>query len=167
MLWSPTIRAALIAGTPSRPVAGNADGPPFDRPARGWYWEVVGPRNVLRSRSLDGASIDVPEFRRPAREQRPAAADGPGPRNAALHFRIQQVTVWAHTSVTILVSAPRSAVNGPLREAMTTLSISLAVLGLALVLAIVLQVRLGLRPLERLRRAVADVRSGRSERVPA
>jgi signal transduction histidine kinase len=50
---------------------------------------------------------------------------------------------------------------------MTTLAISLGVLGLALVVAIVLQVRLGLRPLERLRQAVADVRSGRSETVPA
>jgi signal transduction histidine kinase len=50
---------------------------------------------------------------------------------------------------------------------MTTLAISLAVLGIALVLAILLQVRLGLRPLERLRQAVADVRTGRSERVPA
>jgi signal transduction histidine kinase len=76
------------------------------------------------------------------------------------------VTV-GRTPVTIVASAPRSAVNGPLREAMTTLAISLAVLGLALVLAIVLQVRLGLRPLERLRQSVADVRSGRSERVPA
>src|SRR5476649_1226652 len=40
-------------------VAGNPDGPPFDRSARGWYWEVVGPRNVLLSRSLEGAAIDV------------------------------------------------------------------------------------------------------------
>jgi signal transduction histidine kinase len=147
-------------------VVGNADGPPFDRPARGWYWEVIGPRNVLRSRSLEGASIDVPEFHRPPREERPAVADGTGPRNAALHFRIQKVKV-GRTPITIVVSAPRSAVIGPLREAMTTLAISLAVLGLALVLAIVLQVRLGLRPLERLRQAVADVRTGRSERVPA
>src|SRR5665213_1866785 len=29
---------------------GNADGPPFDRPVHGWYWEVVGPKNVLHSR---------------------------------------------------------------------------------------------------------------------
>jgi signal transduction histidine kinase len=50
---------------------------------------------------------------------------------------------------------------------MTTLGISLALLGLALVLAIVLQIRLGLRPLERLRQALADVRTGRSERVPS
>jgi signal transduction histidine kinase len=147
-------------------VTGNADGPPFDRPARGWYWEAVGTRNVLRSRSLEGASIDVPELRRPPHEERPAPADGIGPGNAALHFRIQQATV-GRTPVTVVVSAPRSAVSGPLREAMMTLAISLGVLGFALVLAIVLQVRLGLRPLERLRQAVADVRTGRSERVPA
>lgn len=146
-------------------LTGNADGPPFNRPVRGWYWEVIGPKNVLRSRSLEGANIDVPEFRRPPREERPAPAEGVGPRNTALHFRIQRVTV-GRTPLTIVVSAPRSAVNGPLREAMMTLAISLAVLGLALVLAIVLQVRLGLRPLERLRQAVADVRTGRSERVP-
>jgi len=45
-------------------LAGNADGPPFNRPARGWYWEVVGPRNVLCSRSLEGANLDIPDFRR-------------------------------------------------------------------------------------------------------
>jgi signal transduction histidine kinase len=147
-------------------VMGNADGPPFDRPARGWFWEVVGPKNVLRSRSLEGASINVPAFRRPPRQERPIAAEGAGPRNAALHFRMQHVTV-GRTPIIIVVSAPRSAVNGPLREAMTTLAISLAVLGLALILAIVLQIRLGLRPLERLRQSVANVRAGRSERVPA
>jgi signal transduction histidine kinase len=147
-------------------VAGNTDGPPFDRPARGWYWQVIGPRNVLRSRSLEGASIDVPESRRPPREGRSTSADGTGPRSEALHFRIQRVTV-GRIPTTIVVSAPRSAVIGPLREAMTTLAISLVLLGLALVLAIVLQVRLGLRPLERLRQAVADVRTGRSEKVPA
>jgi signal transduction histidine kinase len=147
-------------------VAGNADGPPFDRLARGWYWQVSGSNNELRSRSLAGAHLDIPPFHRPPREQRPAPADGPGPGNEALHFRIQQAMI-GNIPVTIVASAPRAAVNGPLREAMTTLAISLTVLGLALVLAIVLQVRLGLRPLERLRQAVADVRAGRRERVPS
>lgn len=154
-------------------VAGNADGPPFDRPGHGWCWEVIGPGNVLRSRSIEGDGIDVPEFRRPPHERRPVSGElrpisdeGSGPRNEALHFRIQQAVI-GRTPVTILVAAPRAAVSGPLREAMTTLAISLAVLGVALVLAIVLQVRLGLRPLGRLRQAVADVRTGRSERVPA
>jgi signal transduction histidine kinase len=147
-------------------VAGNADGPPFDRPAHGWYWEIVGPKNLLRSRSLEGAGLDVPEYHRPPRKERPAPAEGVVPKNEPLHFRIQPATS-GQTPVTIVATAPRAAVRGPLREAMTTLAVSLAALGLALILAIMLQVRLGLRPLERLRRAVADVRAGRSDRVPA
>ncbi|HZK91777.1 MAG TPA: sensor histidine kinase [Stellaceae bacterium] len=147
-------------------IAGNADGPPFDRPAHGWYWEIVGPRNQLRSRSLAGATVDVSEFHRPPHGEHPAPAEGIGPGNEPLHFRIQQARTGG-TQVIIVATAPRAAVRGPLREAMTTLAVSLAGLGLALIVAIVLQVRLGLRPLERLRRAVADVRTGRSDRVPA
>lgn len=146
-------------------VAGNADGPPFDRPARGWYWQISGPVNVLRSRSLEGAGLDVPERRRPQRELRPPA-ETVGPLTMPLHLRIRQIMV-GRAPVTIVVSAPRAAVNRPLREAMATLAVSLAVLGLALVLAIVLQVRLGLRPLARLREAISDVTAGRSETVPA
>src|ERR1700712_528896 len=41
-------------------LAGNADGPPFERPRRGWYWQVTGPNNNLRSASLDGADLDNP-----------------------------------------------------------------------------------------------------------
>ncbi|MBS0530562.1 MAG: sensor histidine kinase [Proteobacteria bacterium] len=160
-------------------LAGNADGPPFERKRRGWYWQVTGPINTLRSASLDGADLrnpvlrDIDERRPPppmkdhdAPEERPRPADGPGPDNDHLHYRIKQMKVGT-TDVMVVVSAPRGAVLGPLREAMTTLGISLALLGLALVLAMVLQIRLGLRPLERLRRALADVRNGGSERVPS
>lgn len=165
-------------------LAGNADGPPFERARRGWYWQVDGPTNALRSSSLEGADLDAPaiserlqrpppppppprddERDRGARENRPMPADGPGPDGEALHYRIKQVATPAGAA-TIIVAAPRGAVMGPLREAMTTLAISLGVLGVALLLAIMLQVRLGLRPLERLRRAVADVRSGALARLP-
>jgi signal transduction histidine kinase len=158
-------------------LAGSADGPPFDRPGRGWYWQVSGPHNVLGSRSLNGAALDVPQLPLPPPPpptnrdgppagERPRPADGPGPDAVPLHFRIKPLSING-TPATIVVSAPRDAVIGPWREAMTTLGLSLAALGLALVLAIVLQIRLGLRPLERLRRDLADVRTGRSERVPA
>ncbi len=147
-------------------LAGNADGPPFDRPARGWYWEVAGPANVVRSGSLGGVSIDVPPVHRRPFDTRPVPGDGTGPRGEHLHFRVQYLVVDG-THVTLVATAPRSAVNGPLRQAMVTLALSLAVLGIALVLAVVFQVRLGLRPLTRLRDAVADIRSGRSERLPA
>ncbi|MET0676534.1 MAG: HAMP domain-containing sensor histidine kinase [Bradyrhizobium sp.] len=187
------LSSMLRAGDDGRlSLTGNADGPPFERRRRGWYWQVMGPRNALRSQSLDGADLDVPDaseiMARPpppptrgdrppkdgrpkdgqkdGQKDRPRPGDGRGPDDEQLHYRIQQVTV-SGTPATIVVSAPRGAVWGPLREAMTTLAISLGVLGTALVLAIMLQVRLGLRPLERLRQSVADVRAGRSERVPA
>jgi signal transduction histidine kinase len=165
-------------------LTGSADGPPFERRRRGWYWQVTGPNNILRSQSLDGADLDLPDVaetaarppRPPPRDDghpgegrpkdRPKPADGPGPDDERLHYRIQRIMV-SGTPATIMVSSPRAAVWGPLREAMTTLAISLGVLGIALVLAIMLQVRLGLRPLERLRQSVADVRAGRSERVPS
>jgi signal transduction histidine kinase len=160
-------------------LAGDANGPPFERVRRGWYWQTTGPNNTLRSASLDGADLDNPALRerderrplppkkdRDAREERPRPADGIGPDDEHLHYRLKSVKVGA-IDVMIVASAPRAAVLGPLREAMTTLGISLALLGLALVLAIVLQIRLGLRPLEQLRQALADVRTGRSEHVPS
>jgi signal transduction histidine kinase len=147
-------------------LAGNADGPPFDRPLRGWYWEVTGPANRLRSRSLEGFDLVVPADHPPPRHEHPAPADGPGPNARPVHFRIQHVMV-RDAQLVLVATAPRMAVIGPLREAMATLALSLAVLGLALVLAIVIQVRLGLRPLEQLRQAVADVRAGRAQRLPS
>jgi signal transduction histidine kinase len=160
-------------------LAGNADGPPFERLRRGWYWQATGPNNALRSASLDGADLNnsvlrerdarrppPPKTEHDAREDRPRPADGIGPDEEHLHYRLKSVKIGT-IDVMIVASAPRGAVLGPLREAMTTLGISLAVLGLALVFAIFLQVRIGLRPLERLRRALADVRAGRSERVPS
>ncbi|RYX94956.1 MAG: HAMP domain-containing histidine kinase [Bradyrhizobiaceae bacterium] len=167
-------------------LAGNADGPPFERVRRGWYWQITGPNNVLRSASLEGADIsdaartvrDGPppppakkgrkndSDERADRDSHPRPADGAGPGEEYLHYRIKQADV-AGVPVAIVVSAPRAAVWGPLREAMTTLALSLTVLGVALVLAIMLQVRLGLRPLDRLRRSVADVRNGTIHRVPA
>jgi signal transduction histidine kinase len=153
---------------------GSADGPPFDRPARGWYWQVRGPHNTLRSHALGDGTLDLstlsfppppppPPPDRPVPPPRPA--DGPGPNDQALHYRIQRLVIDG-MPVEIVATAPAAAVMGPLREAMTTLGLSLLVLGAALVLAIVFQVRLGLQPLDRLRRAVVDVRAGRQERLP-
>jgi signal transduction histidine kinase len=156
---------------------GAADGPPFDRRRRGWYWKVSGPKNSLLSRSLDGAELDPPDISgrppppppppgddRPP-NRRPAPADGIGPFDQRIHYRILSVSV-SGKPVTIVATAPRSAVLGPLGEAMRTLAISLAVLAIALISAVLIQIRLGLRPLERLRQAVADVRSGIEERIP-
>jgi signal transduction histidine kinase len=146
-------------------LTGDTNGPPFDRPGRGWTWAVIGPVNTLSARSLDGAVLVVPAVHKSPDPGRPAPADGMGPGNQHLHFRVQEVQVGA-TRVTIVATAPRAAVSGPLQDAMTTLAVSLAALWLALMLAILLQVRLGLRPLERLRKTLGEIRRGAREAVP-
>jgi signal transduction histidine kinase len=169
-----------VDGSGNLRLAGSADGPPFDRPRHGWYWQISGPKNVLRSRSLDGATLTYPDINGtplpppppplPAeddapQQDRPAPADGMGPYGRGLHFLILNVSTPAGPA-TIVASSPREAVMGPLWEAMRTLALSLGVLGIVLIGAILIQIRLGLRPLERLRRAVAEVRSGLRDNVP-
>jgi signal transduction histidine kinase len=157
-------------------LSAGADGPPFDRIRRGWYWQVVGPRNALSSMSLAGDRLDdkpvVRDGRQPPAkkgpkkdEARPRPADGLGPSDEWLHYRIKQVEI-AGKPVTIITSAPRAAVLGPLWEALTTVGIAFVILALALIAAMFLQVRLGLRPLDRLRQALTDIRSGKTERIP-
>lgn len=157
-------------------LSATADGPPFDRIGRGWYWQVVGPRNSIASMSLDGARLDdapavkderPPPFKKDAKknQDRPRPADGVGPNDDWLHYRIKQVDV-AGKAVLIITSAPRAAVLGPLWEALSTVGIAFAILALALIAAMFLQVRLGLRPLDRLRQSLVDIRSGKADRLP-
>jgi signal transduction histidine kinase len=160
-------------------LTGSADGPPFDRRKHGWYWQIVGPKNILRSASLDGADLTPPDISqrpkppkppppRPGDDPskvRPAPADGIGPYDQKVHYRILGVPT-SGGAATIIASSPRDAVLGPLWEAMRTLALSLAVLAAALIGAVLIQVRLGLRPLERLRREVAEIRAGLRDRIP-
>jgi signal transduction histidine kinase len=153
------------------------DGPPFDRPRSGWYWQVRQGRGTLRAESLEGRDLRLPEGAAPdgsatgrhSRDpdpDRPRPGDGTGPWGEALILRIQVLPPGAGGAPALLVaSAPAQALNGPLREAGLALAAILGILGLCLVAGTVAQVRLGLRPLERLRRDVAEVRAGRRPRI--
>ncbi|MGU3362339.1 sensor histidine kinase [Methylobacterium sp. M6A4_1b] len=164
------------------------DGPPFDRPRSGWYWQVRQGQNTLRSESLEGRDLRLPGASapaepgrggpwpdRPPRERdsdrrdpdRPEPGDGIGPWGESLILRIQVLAPEGSGPPTLLVaSAPAQALNGPLREAGLALAAILGILGLCLLAGTVAQIRLGLRPLERLRRDVAEVRAGRRHRIP-
>ena len=64
-------------------LAGNADGPPFERPRRGWYWQVTGPENALRSRVARHGRSDAPETRPRHRSSTTIASRGPMDRPAS------------------------------------------------------------------------------------
>ena len=140
----------------------EVDGPPFDRPRSGWFWQVLAPAPVLASRSFAGVSpmLDdgAPDTQKPVTEN-PVMSPAEPLRIRARRFR------FGDRTITVLAAAPRRALAGPLREAMTPLALTLAGLALALIGGVLLQVRLGLRPLAALRADLASVRGGRAERI--
>jgi hypothetical protein len=140
-----------------------ANGPPFDRRHTGWYWKVVASGADLRSPSL-GSDDFVLIASLPENHPRPETIDGRGPDDEPLRVRAQRFRI-DDRSVVIAASAPRHALEGPLREAMTPVALTLGVLALALIGGVLLQVRLGLRPLSRLTEDLQQVRTGRAERI--
>lgn len=145
----------------------TVDGPPFERPLSGWYWEVLAPGPVLRSQSLPGSfpgfalNQTLPEHR-----PHPATVDGLGPGDEPLRVRVRRVPVGAVVA-TIAAAAPLKALAGPLHEALTPLFVTLLLLGAGLIGGVLLQVRVGLRPLAGLRDELILVRTGRAERITA
>jgi signal transduction histidine kinase len=67
--------------------------------------------------------------------------------------------------VVFLTAEDRQPVDSAVRAFATAIAISLAVLGAGLITAVIIQVRVGLQPLFALRREVAAVRTGESERI--
>ena len=139
------------------------DGPPFERPLSGWYWEVLAPGPVLRSQSLLGRDFTLahPTF---DDSPRPVAIDGTGPPNEPLRVRVKRATIGGKV-VAIAAAAPLKALARPLHEALTPLVVTLGLLAAALIGGVLLQVRLGLRPLALLQAKLAEVIGGRAERI--
>ncbi|MDP4002891.1 sensor histidine kinase [Methylobacterium sp. NEAU K] len=156
---------ALRAGLEAGLLARDLDAPPFDREGPGWAWEVRRGVEIVRSGSLRGHDIAVSDPGPDDEPGRPHPAEGTGPRGEPLILRI--LTVPGSPPATLIAAAPRVALFGPLREALTSLALALGVLGLCLIAGLALQVRLGLAPLKRLRADLAAVRAGRRDRVPA
>ncbi|MCJ2081419.1 sensor histidine kinase [Methylobacterium sp. J-090] len=164
---------ALAAGLERGPgdrlrLARTLDGPPFDRDRAGWYWQVRQGDTVLRSGALEGRDLDPGERARdrPGPDH-PRPAEGTSPWGESLILRVLTLPPEAGAPPAVLVaSAPADALRGPLREAGGALALILGILGLSLMAGTVAQVRLGLRPLERLRRDLTAVRAGHRARVP-
>ncbi|WP_239025919.1 sensor histidine kinase [Sphingomonas paeninsulae] len=151
------------------------DIPPFDRPGSGWSWEVIGPASRLRSASLEGADLAPPRGRagplfgrgdddHPHTRERPRPLDGFDAQGRATHYRMATLPTLRGDAI-VLAAGPRAIVERPLRAAMVPLLLSVFLLGGFLAVALVVQLRIGLRPLSVLRQRVADVRAGRVRHI--
>jgi signal transduction histidine kinase len=102
----------------------------------------------------------------------PASADDriqelTGPAGEPLRAVVMPITLpGAPGGFVYTIAGPVADVREDVREFGAKLAVTLAVLALGLVGAVVAQVHYGLRPLQYLRRALAEVRSGSAPRLP-
>lgn len=129
--------------------------PRFDRPSSGLYWQVQQGQTVLRSRSLWDETI---------RASAPAAAtdwtmsDAAGPFGQKLVLVARQITLReGEAPMLVALGADHAAVTAARTTFSRDLALFLFVLWGALALAAWLQVRLGLKPMDDVRAALANM----------
>ncbi len=140
----------------------------------GKYWQLaertgkVELRPLARSRSLWDSDLDGPAD--PARLSMGSTIfyDSRGPLGEPLRVVAMTRSLPGRTQPVVFMAAEdRTLLDRDVQGFMIRTAILLAVLGAALLAAVILQVRIGLRPVFELRREVADLRKGRAERVVA
>lgn len=148
----------------------------FQTPGSGRYWQIAPltetdkPTPAFRSDSLwDEASLPWPNGgpqALKARQGETLFTDVTGPFDQPVRLAAQVVMLpGAKTPYTFFAAADRRPALIDARRFTTTLALALLVMAAGLIAMVVLQVRVGLAPLNRLRADVADVRRGKSARL--
>lgn len=132
----------------------------FSLPLSGWYWQVTADDAVVaRSPSLLDGRLSGPSGDLTGAAGRDA--DGAGLRVLRRELTIPD----SDARIAITATAPQAEIGAALAQIVRPLAVALAVLGLGLAAASLIQVTLGLRSLDRLRADLARVRAGDRDRL--
>lgn len=159
------VAAAEIAPGGALTLTWKPSDPRFNEPHSGWYWQISRGAVVLaRSDSVWRGRLSIATGA-PGRRLRVTRLVGPGGR--VLRAVMQNITLpEADKPFTVVVAGPVHEIQRDVDQFVGQLAATLGVLGLGLILAVLFQVRFGLRPLQVMRRALADIRAGRARRLP-
>jgi signal transduction histidine kinase len=141
--------------------------PRFETPYAGRYWQIGQPSGkVIRSRSLWDFVLAIPKDH-PGGER--WIADLAGPNNSTLLAVVQNVTVPSargDVALQIVAAADRGDFAEAQRSFLRLLTLSLAALGIILIAAMSVFIRLALRPFDELGRGLQTVHAGASRQLP-
>src|SRR4030088_997632 len=144
--------------------------PLFELPLSGWYWQITrtdsGKAEVRASRSLWDKKL--PRLEEHGAELTPAGirlgyVDGPEGQNLRVVER--PVDLGADGKLLVSVAGDATEIFDETRSFDYYLGGTFAALGIVLLLTTIFQVRFGLAPLKRISESIADIRSGRAERL--
>ena len=141
----------------------------FELAYSGWYWQIT-PRNKdepLRSRSLWDQSLDIPDA-----APREGDAHGinasyiVGPEGKRLRVLERDIMLpGSEVEFAFAVAGDTAETERDIQGFNGMMMGALGVLGVGMLVALLLQVRFGLRPLDHVRRALAAIRAGRATRL--
>jgi signal transduction histidine kinase len=146
---------------------GNLGEPRFELPLSGWYWMVRSyPAGTVEmsSTSLAGDVLALPE---PAASEdgEPSRGAITGPDGEGLRYLERVISLADDSRYLVAVAGNATEIGEEVATFGTRVTATLAVFGLGLVLATLLQVRVGLKPLERMRAALHAIRVGDTQRL--
>lgn len=139
--------------------------PRFYREDSGWYWEVLsGDKPLERSTSLGGEALDLSEV---VIEENHDVQTVYGPGGQKLRAHVVHVS-YPHEpgSLTIVATAPEMAIKDDVHDFYAHIITSFLVLGIGLSVAVVMQVRVALKPLNAIQSRISDIKAGKTERLP-
>lgn len=152
--------------------------PRFTRPYSGLYWQidVLGEAGVdgsaqgsrqgaLRARSLWDVVLAVPGDLPADGEVHAHATEGPDGAPLRMIEQVLRPAERPELALRVIVAANAALVAEPVARFNRILALALALLAAGLAVAALVQVRVGLRPLARLRDGLAAVREGRSTAI--
>lgn len=139
--------------------------PRYSELSSGWYWEVQQSGKTLqRSLSLGEGSLSLkgilPTGDIKVHEIR-------GPWNEMLRVHVVELEIDpGHEPLLFMASAPLGGITEDVVEYSNHIILSFAALGIGLMFAVVLQVRVALKPLKAISTRISDIRAGKADRMP-
>lgn len=150
---------------PQVAIGANLGEPLFELPNSGWYWQITrsdtGGREVRQSRSLLDIRLEplgphvVPTGPTRSRE---GYLEGPTGQNLRVVERT--IELGEDGVFVVVVAGDANDIADAVSQFNMTLLITLLLVGVGMVVAAILQVRIGLNPLERLLRELTAIRTG-------
>jgi len=144
--------------------------PLFDLPLSGWYWQIT---RTDTEKGETRASRSLWDKKLPKLEEHGAELSAAGvrlgyvdgPEGQSLRMVERPVDLGADGKFLVSVAGDATEIFDETRSFDYYLGGTFAALGIVLLLTTIFQVRYGLAPLKRISDAIADIRSGRAERL--
>lgn len=138
--------------------------PRFHRPNSGWYWEILShDQPLLKSASLEERRLDLAGVV-PDENHGVQVVHGPFGEKLRAHV-IHVAYAKDPGSLTFVATAPQFQITDDVQDFATHVILSFLVLAVGLSVAVVVQVRVALRPLKAIRQEISDIKAGSTERL--